>query len=380
MNHKKIVMVDLKSQYLRIKSDIDTAIQNCIENTNFINGQQVKDFEQQLSAHYNSKYMVSCANGTDALQLALMSLGLQKGDEVLVPAFTYVASAEVIGLLQLTPVIIDVDADTFNINATIAAEGLSSKTKAIIPVHLYGQCAEMNSLMQLADTENIKVIEDTAQSIGASYKMSTGETKYAGTIGDIGTTSFFPSKNLGCYGDGGAMFTQDENLANTLRMLANHGQSKKYYHEIIGTNSRLDTLQAAILLEKVKHIDQYNQARQAVAHFYDTALQGIQDIIIPFRNPLSTHVFNQYTIKVPASLRDKLKDYLQSKGIPSMIYYPLPLHKQNAFSKISKVIGNLPNSHALCSSVLSLPIHTEMEESQLNYIVDNIKDFFKNHS
>ncbi|WP_394993600.1 DegT/DnrJ/EryC1/StrS family aminotransferase [Emticicia sp.] len=379
MNHNKIMMVDLKSQYLRIKSEIDLAIQNCIENTNFINGQQVKDFEQKLSTHYHSNYVVSCANGTDALQLALMSLDLQRGDEIIVPAFTYVASAEVIGLLQLTPVIVDVEPDTFNINAAIAAEGLSSKTRAIIPVHLFGQCVEMNSIMQLAHNEGIKVIEDTAQSIGASCKMTDGQSKYAGTIGDIGTTSFFPSKNLGCYGDGGAMFTQDENLATTLRMLANHGQSKKYYHEIIGTNSRLDTLQAAILLEKVKHIDQYNQARQAVAHFYDEALQSIQDIIIPFRNPLSTHVFNQYTIKVPAALRDKLKDFLHTKGIPSMIYYPLPLHKQSAFTKISKIIGGLPNSNAHCNSVLSLPIHTEMEESQLSYIVENMKAFFKNN-
>ncbi len=374
---QKIQMVDLKSQYLKIKSDVDWAIQNCLENSNFINGPQVKDLEEQLRRHYNSSYVISCANGTDALQLALMALNMEKGDEVIVPAFTYIAAAEVIGLLKLKPVIVDVDPDTFNINAAITANGLSSKTKAIIPVHLFGQCAEMIGILELARKEGLKIIEDSAQSIGAKYTLSEGQVKFAGTMGNVGTTSFFPSKNLGCYGDGGAMFTQDENLATTLRMLANHGQSKKYFHEIIGVNSRLDTLQAAILLEKIKHIDQYNESRRAVARFYDENLDDIQDIAIPFRNPKSTHVFNQYTIKVPASLRDKLKEYLQIRDIPSMIYYPLPLHKQNAFSKISKVIGDLPNSHMLCNTVLSLPMHTEMEESQLSYIVDNIKDFFK---
>jgi dTDP-4-amino-4,6-dideoxygalactose transaminase len=301
---------------------------------------------------------------------------LKPGDEVIVPAFTYVATAEVIGLLGLKPVMVDVDSRTFNITADIIEEAITEKTKLIVPVHLFGQCTDMEPIMKLTHDYNLKVIEDTAQAIGAEYRYSNGETRKAGCIGDIGTTSFFPSKNLGCYGDGGAVFSNNIELAEKMRMVANHGQSVQYVHDIIGINSRLDEIQAAILRVKLRQLDNFAQRRNLVANHYDEELGHIAYLEIPFRQANSTHVFHQYTIKVKDNLRNDLKDFLKSKSIPSMIYYPRPLHKQKAFENLGKIVGNLAVSDQLCSEVLSLPIHTEMSIDQLNYITENIKSFF----
>jgi UDP-2-acetamido-2-deoxy-ribo-hexuluronate aminotransferase len=368
-------LVDLTSQYLQIKEEVDAAISLCIQQAVFINGPQVKEFAHSLAAYLGVKHVIPCANGTDALQIAMMALNLKPGDEVIVPAFTYVATAEVIALLGLTPVMVDVDPLSFNVRAQDIEKAITPKTKAIVPVHLFGQCADMESINSLAKQHGLFVIEDSAQALGAAYTFANGQVKRAGTIGDIGCTSFFPSKNLGCFGDGGALFTDDDGLAERIRKIANHGQSRKYYHELIGVNSRLDTLQAAILSIKLKYLDQYAANRNAAADWYDSALSGIEGLIIPFRQPNSTHVFHQYTLIIKDQKRDALKSYLEQRGIPSMVYYPLPLYAQEAFRNDTYKPADFPNTESLCASVLSLPMHTELEEEQLHLISSAVADF-----
>ena len=372
-----IKMVDLGRQLKPIKSDINAAIQGVLEASNFIQGKPVRVFENNLAAWLGIKHVVSCANGTDALQLAFMALDLQPGDEVIVPTFTYVATAEVIALLGLRPVMVDVYEDTFNINLEEASYLISDRTKAIVPVHLYGQSSDMEAIMKFASTHSLYVVEDTAQAIGAEVTFSDGSQRMAGTIGNIGTTSFFPSKNLGCYGDGGAIFTNDDNLASQLKMIANHGQRVKYSHDVVGVNSRLDTLQAAVLDVKLKHLNTYCESRQKAANFYDIALSSIDAITIPFRSSFSTHVFHQYTIKVdPKYSRDNLKQYLAKNGIPSMIYYPIPLHEQKAYNVFTNEALEFPIATSLCNRVLSLPMHTHLQKEELKFIVKHIKNFF----
>lgn len=370
-------MVDLKNQYLKIKTDIDNAVEQVLLQTDFINGQKVKDFSNNLAKYLNIKQVIPCANGTDALQIAMMALDLKEGDEIILPAFTYVATAEVVALLKLTPVLIDVDPLTFNIDVSKIEKAITSKTKAIVPVHLYGQSTQMEEIMQIAKKYNLYVIEDNAQAIGAFYINSNGEKNRLGTIGTIGCTSFFPTKNLGCYGDGGALMTNDELLGEKIRMIANHGQSKKYHHKYIGVNSRLDTIQAAVLDEKLKHLENYSNLRFNAAMYYSESLKDIEQIKVPYLAPYSTHVFHQYTITVNNGQRDQLKEFLQSKGIPSMIYYPLPLNEQEAFTKLAKIVGTLDNTYYLCKSVLSLPMHTELNQKQQDFIISTIKEFFK---
>ena len=369
-------MVDLKSQYTRIKIKVDDAIQEVLNTTAFINGPQVKNFEANLQAYLGSDYVISCANGTDALQIALMALNLQPGDEVIVPCFTYVATAEVIALLRLKPVLIEVDPNTFNSTASLIEAAISEKTKAVVPVHLYGQCADMEDILKVAKKHKLYVVEDTAQALGAEYTFSDGTVRKAGTMGDIGCTSFFPSKNLGCYGDGGALITNEAGLAATIRKIANHGQAVKYHHDVIGVNSRLDTLQAAILSVKLPYLDDYASARNSAAEFYDAQLKGLNWLQIPARQLNSTHVFHQYTVKLsPGISRDDLKAFLNERGVPSMIYYPLPLHLQKAFKTDAYKPGDFPVSEELCRRVISFPIHTEMDNTQLKYITDSIKSF-----
>ena len=372
-----IKMVDLNRQLDPIRAEIDSVIQGVLEATNFIQGEPVKEFEKNLSKWVGVKHVISCANGTDALQLAFMALGLKPGDEVIVPTFTYVATAEVIALLGLIPVLVDVDSRTFNIDIESASDLVTSRTKAIVPVHLYGQCSDMEQIMKFANKHNLFVVEDTAQAIGAEVKFSDGSTRKAGTVGHIGTTSFFPSKNLGCFGDGGAIFTNDDSLAAKLKMIANHGQRIKYYHDVVGVNSRLDTIQAAILDVKLKHLNSYCEARQKSAAFYDSALKNVEQITIPFRSSFSTHVFHQYTIKINEQYsRDELKSYLAEQGIPSMIYYPIPLHQQKAYLEFMHGDMDYPISTLLCNSVLSLPIHTHLKIEEQQFIVQHIKSFF----
>ena len=373
----KIQMVDLSRQLEPIKEKIDAAIQGVLEASNFIQGEPVREFEKNLAELVGAKHVISCANGTDALQLAFMALGLKQGDEVIVPTFTYVATAEVIALLGLSPILVDVDYQTFNIEIESASNLITSRTKAIVPVHLYGQCANMEQIMKFAESHNLYVVEDTAQAIGAEVEFSNGSIRKAGTIGHIGTTSFFPSKNLGCFGDGGAIFTNDDNLALKLKMIANHGQRIKYYHDVVGVNSRLDTIQAAILNVKLKYLNSYCEARQKAAAFYDSALKHLEQISIPFRSSFSTHVFHQYTIKIDGQYsRDELKSYLSEKGIPSMIYYPLPLHEQKAYLEYMPEDIDYPISTLLCNSVLSLPMHTHLKTEEQDFIVQHIKSFF----
>lgn len=371
-----IQMVDLKGQYAKIKSQVDAAIQDVIDNTAFINGPQVKKFADDLSAYLGAKEVIPCANGTDALQIALMALDLQPGDEVIVPCFTYVATAEVIALLKLKPVMVEVDPETFNITAEILEKAITPKTKAVVPVHLFGQCADMESIMEVARKHKIFVVEDTAQAIGADYTFSDGSVKKAGTIGDIGCTSFFPSKNLGCYGDGGALYTNDTALGSTIRKIANHGQAKKYHHELVGVNSRLDTIQAAILGVKLKHLDEYAEARRKAAAAYDKGFADVSWLQTPVRQANSTHVFHQYTLKLdPEVNREALRNYLSEKGIPSMVYYPVALHLQQAFRTDEFGEGDFPISEKLCETVLSLPIHTEMTAEELDYIISTVRSF-----
>jgi UDP-2-acetamido-2-deoxy-ribo-hexuluronate aminotransferase len=373
----KIEMVDLKNQYKKIQTEIDSAVIETIREANFINGSGLDSFTKNLSEYLNGVNVIPCANGTDALQIAMMALELEPGDEVIVPAFTYVATAEVIGLLKLKPIIVDVDPFCFNITKANIEQAIGPKTKAIVPVHLFGQCADMESIIDLAKEKGLYIVEDAAQAIGAMYQFSDGTKKFAGTMGDIGCTSFFPSKNLGCFGDGGAIFTHNPILAEKIKMLTNHGQVKKYIHKLIGVNSRLDTIQAVILNIKLKYIDQYINARIHAADRYDQLLSGIEGLITPSRASNSTHVFHQYTLLILNSKRDVLKQYLEVAGIPSMIYYPIPLNKQEAFRNIATVAGMLNETECLCSSVLSLPMHTELTEEQQVYITDKIKSFFK---
>jgi UDP-2-acetamido-2-deoxy-ribo-hexuluronate aminotransferase len=376
----KIQMVDLQSQYLRIKDEIDAGIQEVIMSSIFIRGEKVAEFESSLGSYLNSKFVISCANGTDAIQIALMALDLQRGDEVIIPAFTYVATAEVIALLGLKPVLVDVNPQTFNIEVTQILEKITDRTRVIIPVHLFGQSCDMEPIMQLAKQHNLFVIEDNAQAIGAQYTFMNGERKFTGTIGHIGTTSFFPSKNLGCFGDGGAIFTQDEVLAEKIRMICNHGQKKQYYHEVVGVNSRLDAIQAAVLLVKLKYLNSFIEARQKVAQYYTMKLSTIFEFDCPFVSERSTHVFHQYTIKLKVefgSNRENIKAFLKEKGISSMVYYPLPIHKQKAYFQENI---SMPQAEILSKIVLSLPIHTEMNKEQLDYIIDNIITYFDGFS
>ena len=372
----QIQMVDLKGQYTKIKDEMDKAVLDVMASSAFINGPAVKEFQANLEKYLDVKHVIPCANGTDALQIALMALGLEQGDEVIVPSFTYVATAEVIGLLKLKPVMVEVDIETFNVTAEIIEEAITPRTKAVVPVHLFGQCSDMESIMEVAEKHNLYVIEDNAQAIGSDYTFSDGTTKKAGTIGHIGTTSFFPAKNLGCYGDGGAMFTNDDEIAANLRMIANHGQTKKYYHGVIGVNSRLDSIQAAILDVKLKYLDEYAAARNKAAKFYDEAFANIEEIQTPVREKNSTHVFHQYTMKIGNGKRKELQEFLAEKGIPSNIYYPLPLYEQDAFKEYVSDGFELPITENLCDEVLSLPVHTEMDEELLAHISDAVKSFF----
>lgn len=378
-NALDIQMVNLRGQYKSIKSEIDAAVINCIEEGSFINGQDVKEFEFQLSQYLNVKHVITCANGTDALQIAMMALGLEPGDEVICPSFTYVATAEVIGLLGLKPVMVDVDLKTFTISLNNLEKAITNKTKAIVPVHLFGQSCDMEPLMKFAKEHNLYVIEDNAQAIGADYTFTNGTKSKTGTIGDIGCTSFFPSKNLGCFGDGGALITNNDELASKIRMIANHGQEKKYYHKVIGCNSRLDSLQAAILKIKLRSLDRYSYNRNIIAEEYDKAFRNLNNLTIPFRQKNSSHVFNQYTIVIKNGLRDQLKKYLEENRIPSMIYYPLPLYKQEAFKEYFTNSEPLENSEILCSAVLSLPIHTEVNMEHIEYIISKVLFFFNQY-
>lgn len=371
---KKIQMVDLVSQYQAIKPEVDEAITNILETAQFINGPVVAEFQSDLESYLGVKHVIPCANGTDALQIALMALGLKPGDEVITPSFTFIATTEVVALLGLKPVFVDVDEDTFCIDSSKIEAAITSKTKAIVPVHLYGQAANMEEIMEVANRRGIHVIEDNAQAIGSDYHMPTGDVKTGG-IGHIGCTSFFPSKNLGCYGDGGAIFTNDDALAAQMRKIVNHGQSKRYYHDTVGCNSRLDSIQAAVLKIKLAKLDEYIDARRKVATHYDNFLSQFDGVIAPVRDSKSRHVFHQYTMRLIGIDRDALNAYLAERDIPSMIYYPVPAHKQEMFAEFGCEDADLPVTDMLTTQVLSLPIHTEMEKDQLDFICSNIADF-----
>jgi len=366
-------MIDLQNQYFRIKDEIDDAIHEVLNSAKFIKGAQVAEFEAALARYHEVETAVSCGNGTDALQIALMTLDLKPGDEVILPAYTYVATAEVIALLKLKPVFVDVDYDTFNIDVAQIPEKISPKTKAIIGVNLFGQCAELELLKEISQHYDIHLIEDNAQSIGGSFRFRSGTEFKAGTVGDIGCLSFFPSKNLGCFGDGGAMIFKDPRLAERARMIANHGQKVKYHHDIIGCNSRLDTIQAAVLNVKLKYLDQYNQKRKEVVSSYNQNLKGLEGIILPVAHPRSTHVYNQYTLKLPNFDRDQFRTSLKEKGVPSMVYYPIPLHLQKAYQDSEHPEGSLPVSERLSKEVLSLPLHTELNQEKQDFIIQSVK-------
>lgn len=372
-------MVDLITQYQSIKNEVDTAILNVIENAQFINGPEVSAFQKELEDYLNIKHVIPCANGTDALQIALMALGLKPGDEVITPSFTYVATTEVIALLGLKPVFVEVDQDTFCMDASRIESAITSRTKAIVPVHLYGQAANMDPIMELALKHNLFVVEDNAQAIGCDYTHNNGSVSKTGTIGTIGCTSFFPSKNLGCYGDGGALFTNDDELATKIRMIANHGQSKRYYHDVVGCNSRLDSIQAAVLRIKLRHLDDYNARRRAVANHYDQFFASFEGVKTPVRGRKSSHVFHQYTLTLEGIDRDALNAYLAEKDIPSMIYYPVPAHRQKMFSAFNSETTELPVTDWLTERVISLPIHTEMETEQLDAICNAVASFIENN-
>jgi dTDP-4-amino-4,6-dideoxygalactose transaminase len=374
---KGLQMVDLQTQYQQIKPEIDAAIARVLQKGVFIGGEEVQAFAAELGQFLGSEHVIPCANGTDALQIALMALGLQPGDEVITPSFTYIATTEVIALLGLTPVFVEVDPNTFCIDPAAIEAAITPRTKAIVPVHLYGQAANMEAIMQLAHKHQLFVVEDNAQAIGAHYTFADGTQAQTGTIGHIGCTSFFPSKNLGCYGDGGALYTQDAQLAEKIRMIANHGQKIKYVHEVVGCNSRLDALQAAILRVKLQKLNSYIAARQAVAAAYDAAFQHISALSIPTRSSNSTHVFHQYTLKVHNGQREALQQHLQALGVPTMIYYPIPAHKQHMFAQFGVSNLSLPVSEELCTQVLSLPIHTEMLPEKQQYIIESVLSFFK---
>jgi UDP-2-acetamido-2-deoxy-ribo-hexuluronate aminotransferase len=373
---EKIVMVDLHKQYLRIKNEVDAAMQEVLTTTAFIQGPQVQEFANALARYVNAGFVIPCANGTDALQLAMMALGYKQGDEIILPVHTYVATAEVIALLGLVPVFAEVNPDTFNIDVSQLESKITTKTKAIVPVHLYGQCADMEPLLAIAKKHNLHVIEDVAQALGAEYTFANGSKKMAGTMGTVGTTSFFPSKNLGCYGDGGALLTNDKALAEKIKMMANHGQRIKYHHDVIGINSRLDTLQAAVLNVKLKYLKEYESKRNEVASYYDKELSGIEGLQTPVRSKNSTHVFHQYTLQIKAGRRDALKKQLELAGVPTMVYYPVPLHLQKAYLKEGFGEGSFTITERLSAEVLSLPIHTEMTFDELGMITTEIKKFF----
>jgi dTDP-4-amino-4,6-dideoxygalactose transaminase len=370
-----IQMVDLKRQYAKIKSQIDEAVIEVMNNTSFINGTAVSEFTKKLSAYLGIDYVIPCANGTDALQIAMMALDLQPGDEVITPSFTYIATTEVMALLRLKPVFVDVDLDTFNINTEAIRKAITSKTKAIVPVHLYGQAANMEEIMLIAKEFGIYVIEDNAQAIGATVTFKDGSVRKTGTIGDIGCTSFFPSKNLGAFGDGGAIFTRDFALAEKIKMIANHGQSKRYYHDIVGCNSRLDSMQAAVLKVKIDYLDDYNEARGAAASYYSAAFANHPKIKTPSIAHNNTHVFHQYTLILDGIDRNGLVDYLGTQKIPAMIYYPVPAHRQKMFSFLNLPESTLPNTDWLTERVVSLPIHSELDMDQLEYITKHILSF-----
>jgi UDP-2-acetamido-2-deoxy-ribo-hexuluronate aminotransferase len=369
-------MVDLKGQYKKIKKAVNASIQETLDTTSFIKGPKVARFQKNLETYLGVKHVIPCANGTDALQIAFMALGLQPDDEVIVPAFTYVATAEVIALLNLKPIMVDVDPKTFNITPKIVEKAITPRTKAIVPVHLFGQSADMEGIMAVAEKHNLFVIEDNAQAIGSDFTFKNGEKRKTGTIGHIGCTSFFPSKNLGCYGDGGALMTNDAELAAKITMIANHGQSKQYYHDVVGVNSRLDALQAGILDIKLAQLDKYSAARNKAAKAYDKAFKPLKDLEAPARAKNSNHVFHQYTLKVKSGKRAALQAYLTEKGVPSMIYYPVPLYNQPAFAKYWNGV-KLPVTEQLCQEVLSLPMHTELSADILTQITDLVVAFFE---
>ena len=372
---KKIQMVDLKSQYQNIKEEVDRAIEEVISNTAFINGPAVKEFQENLEQYLGVKHVIPCANGTDALQIAMMALDLQPGDEVITTTFTFIATAEVIALLKLTPVMVDVDPDTFNISIEAIEKAITPKTKAIVPVHLFGQCADMEAMMALAKKHNLFVIEDNCQGIGADYIFSDGRKMKSGTIGEIGCTSFFPSKNLGCYGDGGAIFTNDDDLAHKMRGIVNHGMFVRYYHDMVGVNSRLDSIQAAVLNVKLKKLDDYILARQKAANYYNTAFANHPKIKTPVTSDFTTHVFHQYTLVLTDVDRAKLLDFMTSKDIPVMIYYPVPMHQQKAYIDPRYKDGDFPVAEHLSANVISLPMHTELDDEQLSYITSSLLGF-----
>ena len=374
---KKIQMVDLQSQYAKIKQDIDAGIQEVIDTAAFVKGKKVTEFQHHLEQYTGAKHVINVGNGTDALQIALMGLGLKPGDEVITPTFTFIATAEVVALLGLTPVVVDVDWNTMNMDIESVRRAITPRTKAIVPVHLFGQCADMEAIMELANKHHLYVVEDACQAIGAKYTFANGETKQAGTIGHIGCTSFFPSKNLGCYGDGGAIFTNDDELADRMTAIANHGCRVRYHHDEIGVNSRLDSIQAAVLDAKLPHLDEYIAARQKAAAYYDKVFANCEQLLIPGRQPHSTHVFHQYTLRVVGADRDKLREGLAERGIPAMIYYPVPLHQQKAYLDPRYKDGDFPVAERLASCVLSLPMHTELDEEQLEYITSNVLELIR---
>ncbi|MGG6229268.1 DegT/DnrJ/EryC1/StrS family aminotransferase [Tenacibaculum sp. SDUM215027] len=372
---RKIQMVDLQSQYQKIKDTVDTSIQEVLNTSAYINGPYVRDFQADLEKYLGVKHVIPCANGTDALQIAMMGLGLEPGDEVITADFTFAATVEVIGLLKLTPVLVDVEPDTFNIDIEALKKAITSKTKAIVPVHLFGQCANMEAILEVAAAHNLFVIEDNAQAIGADYTFANGTKKKAGTIGDVGTTSFFPSKNLGCYGDGGAIFTNDDELAHTLRGMVNHGMYNRYYHDVVGVNSRLDSIQAAVLKAKLPLLDSYCDARRKAAEYYSAAFANNPNIITPTISDFTTHVFHQYTLRITNGNRNELHQHLLDNGIPNAIYYPVPLHAQKAYQDSRYNEENFTVTNQLIDEVISLPMHTELDEEQLAFITKTVNDF-----
>lgn len=376
LSMKKIQMVDLQSQYYKIKNEVDNAVLNVMDSAAFINGPEVKSFQNELESYLDVKHVIPCANGTDALQIALMALDLQEGDEIITADFTFAATVEVIHLLKLKSVLVDVDYDTFTISPEAIRKAITPKTKAIIPVHIFGQCADMEEILKIAEEHNLYVIEDNAQAIGAEFTFSDGTVRKAGTMSTVGTTSFFPSKNLGCYGDGGAIFTNNDELAHRLRGIVNHGMYERYYHDEVGVNSRLDSVQAAILRKKLPHLDQYNEARGKAADYYDEAFAGHESILTPKRAENSTHVFHQYTLRIVNGKRNDLQKALTEKDIPAMIYYPVALRKQKAYYQESDD-ADFVNTDKLLDQVISLPMHTELDEEQLKYITDAVLEFMK---
>ncbi len=372
----KIEMVDLRSQYERLKADIDSAIAGVISSTAFIKGPDVRLFEEELQRYLGVRNVIACANGTDALQIAMMALGLKPGDEVITTNFTFIATVEVIELLGLKVVLVDPDPGTFNISIEAIEKAITPRTRAIVPVHLFGQCADMEPLMELASRHGLHLIEDAAQATGAEYRFSDGRVRKAGAMGIIGCTSFFPSKNLGCYGDGGALFTDNDELAALIRSITNHGMKVRYYHDTIGVNSRLDTIQAAVLRVKLRHLDAFNEARQKAADHYDRELSGVRGINVPVRAANSSHIFHQYTLRIDGNERNSLRECLENEGIPSMIYYPVPLHMQKAYAHLGYGADDFPVTTRLTGEVLSLPMHTELDDEQLAYITGCIRSKF----